>query len=460
MLSSTCRGAPLRLPAGRQGGPPLQRHGSALNNMSTFPQWMIILIVVIVLARIAVFVARRFELPTVTLQLIIGILLGPSLFNVLDNPIVVGTWGSPAPGSIHAILKIVAEIGLIQLMFLAGLGVDWHELKKVFRSFFLLGMWGFLLTAASVTILVRLFVDRWLEALAMSTIVVASSFGISFYNFKEMDLLKSRPANVVLGAAGVSGFLAVLLMIAGQAANYGMAYGLSRTVIAVSWLLGTLILFFAIAYFLISRYLKLSTRSGLQKRPKQVLVGYVLLVAALYAWASVRFGSFAAVGVASLGGALLGLSNPEAKEKIAKGLESVVASVPIGILFMVIGMGVNLRASETYAITLAVLLLAAVGSKLIGSWIAIRKEHGPAPEQALVMFGSLYQGEMGILIAAYLFSRGLVSPSEFNTAIIAVLFLTMVSPFVMRIASAESGNRPARIRAGESKKCNSFAHKS
>jgi Kef-type K+ transport system membrane component KefB len=428
--------------------------------MTTFPQWIIVLIVAIVLARISALLARRFDLPTATLQLIIGTLLGPSLFNVLGTPIILGTWGSPAPSPIHAVLKILAEIGLIQLMFVAGLDVDWHELKKVFKSSFSLGAWGFLLTAVSVTILMRLFVGQWTEALAMSAIMAASSFGISVYNLTEMKFLGSRAANVLLGAAGVCGVHAVLLMIASQAANYGMAYGVSRMLIAVPWFLAKLIMFYAIAYFLTSRFLKFSSKSGFQKRPKQTLIGYLLLVASLYAWASMHFGSFAAVGVASLGGALIGLSNPEVKEKIAKGFGSILASIPVGILFIVIGMEANLRAAERSIILLALLIGIVGGSKLMGCWVATRKGHESTRERALIMFGSLCQGEMGILIAAYLSSRGLVDPSGFNIAIIAAPLLTMISPILMKIASAELGTRAARARVGGSKKFNIFTHES
>jgi len=405
--------------------------------MVTFPQWIIVLIVVIVLARTAALLARRFNLPTATLQLIIGILLGPSLFNVLGTPMILGTWGSPAPSPLHGVLKILAEIGLIQLMFVAGLQVDWRELKKIFGSSLSLGAWGFLLTAVSVTILTRLFVGRWTESLAMSAIMVASSFGISAYNFKEMKLFGSRAGNVLLGAAALSGVLAILLMIASQATNYGVIYGVSRMMIAVSWFLAKLIMFLAIAYFLASRFLKLSSKSGFEKRPRQVLIGYLLLVAALYALASIHFGNFAAVGVASLGGALLGLSNPGVKEKIAKGFESVLASIPVGILFIVIGMEVNLRAAEISIIFLVLLIGIVSGSKLMGCWIATRKGHESPRERALIMFGGLHQGEMGILIAAYLFSRGLVDPSQFNIAIIAVVLLTIIAPIAMKVAQTK-----------------------
>jgi Kef-type K+ transport system membrane component KefB len=249
-----------------------------------------------------------------------------------------------------------------------------------------------------------------------------------------MKALGSRVAAMVSGAAILSGLLAILLMIASQATNYAATYGAFKMTIAVSWFLAKLIMFFAVAYFLTSRFLRLSSKSGLLKGPRQMLIGYLLLVAALYAWAAMHFGSFAAVGVASLGGALLGTSNRGVKERIGKGFESILASIPVGILLMVIGMEVDLKAVEGSLVLLTVLLAAVIGAKLVGVLIA-RPRNGESPsDRPLLTTGILPQGEMGVLVAAYLFSRGLVNPSSFNSAIIVVILLTMITPVVMKAA--------------------------
>jgi len=369
---------------------------------------------------------------------------------------VLGTWGSLSSGPLHGVLKILAEIGLIQLMFLAGLEVDWRELKKILKLSFFVGTWGFVLTALSVTIITRLFVDRWAEALAMSAIVSASSFGISIYCLSEMKVLGSRVGVTVSEAAILSGLLAILLMIASQATNYAATYGAFKMMVAVSWFLAKLLMFFAVAYFLTSRFLKLGTKTGFEKRPRQMLIGYLLLVAALYAWASMHFGSFTAVGVASLGGALLGISNVEVKNKIAEGFQSVLGSIPIGVLFVVIGMEVSFKGVGTSVIFPVALLGTAVVTKLIGSWIATRKGMESSRERVLVMLGALYQGEIGVLIAAYLFSRGLLIPSSFNVSIIVVIILTMLTPIAMKVAQAKFNiqlNVAPQFTGGEKRNC-------
>jgi Kef-type K+ transport system membrane component KefB len=379
------------------------------------------------------------------------------VLNLLGVPVILGTWGSPSPGPLHTVLKILAEIGLIQLMFLAGLKLDWQELKKLLKSSFSVGAWGFVFTVVSVVILTRIFVGRWSEALAVSAIVSASSFGISIYSLSEKKVLGLQAAAPVSGAAMAGGLLATLLMIVSQATNYGAIYGAFKMTVAVSWFLAKLIMFFAVAYFLASRFLRLSAKTGLQKRPRPMLVGYLLLVASLYAWAAMHFGSFAAVGVASLGGALLGISNPKVKEKIEKGFGSILASIPVGILFIVIGMEVNLRAAETPFIFLAVLLAVVVAARLIGCWVGTNKGYESSRERVLIMFGILPQGEMGVLIAAYLLSRGVLAPPSFNAAIVAVVLLAIVSPVLMRIATMGFGIPTSCAQFAGSGRSDSFA---
>jgi Kef-type K+ transport system membrane component KefB len=298
-----------------------------------------------------------------------------------------------------------------------------------------MSIWSFILAAAGIAIVARWFVDRWTEALAVSAIMAAVSFGISVYNFDEMKFLESRAAKIVLCAAVMNGLLAILLMIASQATNYAVIHGAFRMTIAVSWLLGKLIMFFAIAYYLTSRFLSSIANTGFEKRPRQTLIGYLLLVAALYAWGAMHFGSFAAVGVASLGGGLLGMSNPGLKEKIASGFGSGLASLPVGVLFVVLGMEVNFKGLEGNIIFLAMLLVTALAAKLTGGWIATRKGFESSRERAMTRVGALYPGEIGILIAAYLFSRGMVNPSQFNLTIIAVVILTMITPTLLKIAT-------------------------
>jgi len=88
-----------------------------------------------------------------------------------------------------------------------------------------------------------------------------------------------------------------------------------------------------------------------------------------------------------------------------------------------------------------------VMAKLIGSWMATRKEFDSLRERILIGFGTLPQGEMGVLVAAYLFSRGMVSPPSFNSVILLVIVLTMIVPILMKVL----GRLPFQERAATQK---------
>ena len=403
--------------------------------MQELTQLTLFLILIILLSRAAVLLSRRIVLPAIAIQLLFGILIGPSLFNLLEVPVVLGTWGSTPPTFLHSVLKILGEIGLIQLMFLAGLHTDWPKLKANFSFISRVSLWSFLLTSIGIVLLSVWFVDRWPEAMALSAILAASSFGITIHNLKEMEMLDSEVGNLVSGAAIGSGLLSVLLMIASHTANYSLQFGVFKGIVAVSWFVGKLVMFFAISYFLTSRFLNRIGKAGFDKRPRQTLIGYLLLAAALYAWGAMHFGSFAAVSVASLGGALLGISDLGLKEKMTKGFGSVPVSLPIGVLGVILGMEVNLKEIGGHLLFFIMLLATVFGTKWMGVRIATRTGLGSSRDRWSLLFGGLHQGELGMLIAAYLFSRGLLNPSQFNVAISLIVILTMLTPILLKTAS-------------------------
>lgn len=409
--------------------------------MEKFTHLIIFLASLIILAKVTALLSRRLGVPSVSAQLLVGICLGPSLLNLLETPVILGTWGSISSTILHSGMKIFAEIGLIQLMFLAGLQTDWNQLRTKAKMMFSTGIWGFTLTAVAAVFVARLFTDRWAESLAVSAIVASSSFGISAYNLNEMKLQETKASGISMGAAIISGSLAILLMIASLDTNYAASFGGFKAAIAVLWFVGKLVMFFAITYFLTSRFLKLASRTGVKKRPHQMLIGYLLLVAAIYAWAAIHFGSFAAIAVASMGGALLGISPFEMKEKIGKGFGTGPVSLLMGVLFVAFGMEINLRGVWEQGLFLIVLLMTVAASKLIGVWVSSRKDSESLPERLLIMSETLPQGEVGMLIAAYMFSRGLVNPLQFNLSITIVVVLTMVAPIMMRVVLKRSLQR-------------------
>lgn len=418
--------------------------------MRDFIQLTILIIAIVLLARLSSLVSRRVGIPVVTIQLLLGVLLGPSVLNLTGSPIILGTRGTPSRDPMHDVLMILAEVGLVQLMFLVGLKADWPGIKGMLKPVFSVGGYCFVLAAAAVTTLAVFFVDRWPEALAVGAILGASSFGMTVYSLTQIRLTESPFATVTEGASALAGFLAVLLMIATLAANYVLMFGSLNMTIAVAWFMGKLIMFFAVAYFLLSRFLGRGA-GHFDKRPRQMLIGYLLLMAALYAWASLHFGSFAAAMLASLGGALLSVSSLALKDKVAEGLQSSMVSIPIGIFLILAGMEVNFREVGPHFIFSILIFAMSVGAKLLGGWWGTKDLLDSSRYKIRVITGIVPPGEMGILIAAYLFSRGLVTPSNFNITVSMVVILTVISTALVKIIpSEETRGQGFRVLRGQS----------
>ena len=112
-----------------------------------------------------------------------------------------------------------------------------------------------------------------------------------------------------------------------------------------------------------------------------------------------------------------------------------------------------MKGVEGQAIFLIVLLTTVIGLKLVGVWISIRKVSESSNERLLIMIGTLPQGEVGMVIASYLFSRGLVNPPQFNLLVTLVVVLTMIAPIMMRAVMKKSlrrmGSSPVITEDGE-----------
>ena len=91
--------------------------------MSTLPQILLGVAMIIVAAKLAGTLTARIGLPLVLGELLAGVILGPTLLNIWGFP-----WFHPSAAagsvSVAAVFKILAEIGVVLLMFLAGLETD------------------------------------------------------------------------------------------------------------------------------------------------------------------------------------------------------------------------------------------------------------------------------------------------------------------------------------------------
>lgn len=169
-------------------------------------QILLPLALVFCLAKFLGLVARKLAMPQVVGQILAGLLLGPCVFNMIDI-------SSPQYG---LSIRSIAEIGVIMLMFSAGLGTDLKELLKVGPVAFVVALAGvFVPLGAGAGIYYLFGFDhgaKFFEALVIGTILSATSVSITVQALKELGYLRTKVGNTILSAAIIDDVIGIIVL--------------------------------------------------------------------------------------------------------------------------------------------------------------------------------------------------------------------------------------------------------
>ena len=173
--------------------------------MELLLQFTLALAIVVVAAKASGYLSGRLGQPAVLGELLIGLLLGPTLLDMLNWPLL----GS---GHLEETFHQLSHLGVLLLMFVAGLEVDLKAMLQTGRPAVLAGSLG-VITPVLLGALVALpFGFGLQESLAIGLILAATSVSISAQTLMELGVLRSRVGLALLGAAVVDDVLAILLL--------------------------------------------------------------------------------------------------------------------------------------------------------------------------------------------------------------------------------------------------------
>src|SRR6266850_4333580 len=410
------------------------------DKMSHLLQILLLLSLVIAAAKIAGAAATRVGQPAVFGELLVGLLLGPTVLNVLTWP-PFATAATPTAGAAQVpllgLVNDLADVGVILLMLVAGLETDLNQMRTVGTAAFwsatggvVLPMIGGVLTAAAFGMPVF-----W-TGVFVGTILTATSVSISAQVLMELGVLRSKEGATILGAAVIDDVmgLIVLSVVVAFAQASGAGSALQMVVI-----LGRMLLFFSGA-ILVARYFERIAAWGDSLGVSQGLLATVTLLAFLYAWAAEYVGGVAAITGSYLAGVLL--TRTSFKKRIDEGVHPLTYSLLVPVFFISIGLRANGRELGPHAAFTIVLLLVAIVGKVIGCG-ALARICGFSNREALrVGVGMISRGEVGLIVAGYGLSHGVIGQDVFSAAVIMVLATTMITPPLLRLLYPKVGKRP------------------
>lgn len=396
--------------------------------MSETLQLILALALVIFAAKAGGFVATRIKQPAVLGELLVGLLLGPSLINLFHI-------GPFAGGHTQDVIYELAEIGVIFLMFVAGLEVDVEEMLKSGKVALLAGNLGVVVPLVFGTLLALGFQLELYSAIFVGMILTATSVSISAQTLLELGVLKSKEGLALLGAAVVDDVVAILaLSVFLAVAGIGDA---SRPL----WLVIVLmIVFFIVAILLASRFFAPLTRR-IEKLPiSEGLLAFVIVITLLLAWAAEVVGGVAAITGAFIAGVFFGRTN--FREEIERGMHTITYSFFVPIFLVSIGLRANLwDINATGFLFLAALIVVAVLSKVIGGGVGARLGGFDNLASFRVGLGMVSRGEVGLIITTIGLNAGLVTTEEYSQVVIMVLVTTLITPLLLRWAYSLSNRK-------------------
>lgn len=377
-----------------------------------------LLFVAIILLSTKIFslLSQKVNMPQVVGALLVGVLLGPSCLNILHET---------------DFLTKSAEIGVIFLMFLAGLDTDFDDLKATGKSSVIIAFVGVLIPLGSGFLTYYLFFHGqrpdtmiFLESAFVGIVLTATSVSITVETLREMGKLKGKMGTSILGAAVIDDILGIIAL---TVITSFTVPGVDIMVVLLKILL--FFVFIAVCGFFVFRlFRKLEIVYGTKRRVAIYAVAFCLLLSYI---SEVYFGVADITGAYFAGLILCNVT--ETKSYIASkiNITSYMFFTPIffasiGIKTVITGMS-----QELILFTLA-LLIVAILSKIVGCGLGAKICGFSNMDSLAIGVGMISRGEVALIVAQKGEQAGLISPTLFPAIVLVVIVTTLITPILLK----------------------------
>ncbi len=381
------------------------------------------LLIILLSARVFAELAIRLKSPSVIGELFAGIVIGPSLFG----------WIEPVES-----LRLMAEIGVILLLFEVGLSTDLKRLIRSGAKSATVAILGFITPLLfGFGIAYWIFDLSLLVSLFIGGTLTATSIGITVRVLTDLKLNHSHQGQIVLGAAVLDDVLGVMLL--------ALLYEFS-TGGGVNWVNVAKVLVFVSSFFILAPMLaKLMSIAIKHVHSNSEINGLIptsiVSLVLFFAWLAHAVGAPELLGGFAAGLALsrrfflpLGM-NLQKDEGFAKTIEQQMQPIIrlfTPIFFVVVGLSINLReidwSSSHVWIFSSVLLVAAILGKLIGSFF-IRESFA---SRVMIGMSMVPRGEVGLIFVELGRFSGIFNNEIHAAMVIVIVLTTVIPPFAMK----------------------------
>ena len=370
---------------------------------------------------------KKFKMPQVVGALMAGIILGPAMFDILHET---------------EFINQMAALGVIVLMFTAGLETDLKELKRTGKASAIIALLGVIVPLIGGFVVAYVFNSGELSHASTSTllqnifigvILTATSVSITVETLKELGKLNTKAGNTILGAALIDDILGVIALT--------IVTSLADSSVHIGIVLLKIVLFFVFSIsigYLFYMFFKKWVQMYNKDKRRFVIVAFVFCL--LLSFAAEEF-----FGVADITGAFIAgliISNTERTKYINSRFETLSYILLSPIFFASIGIKVELsNMSSIIVIFTLILLVISIASKIIGCFLGAKICKYNNDEAIQIGVGMISRGEVALIVANKGIAVGLMNPAFLAPVVIVVVLTTVITPILLKVVFKKDENQ-------------------
>ncbi|WP_433771824.1 cation:proton antiporter [Bacillus wiedmannii] len=349
----------------------------------------------------------RLGQPSVLGKLIVGIVIGPAVLGWIEN---------------SELLTQLSNVGVILLMFMAGLETDLEELNANRNSSLAVALGGIVLPFVGGYVSGLVMGMEQGNAVFLGLLLCATSVSISVQTLRDLGKMKTRESTTMLGAAVFDDILVVILLA------FAMSF-LGTDDVNLAMVILKKVVFFASIILIGWKGVPAIMRWLSPLRVSESIVSAALIICFSFAYFGELLGIAGIIGAFAAG---IAISQTNYKHEVEKKVEPIAYAMFVPIFFVSIGMNITFDGIGDQVWFILALTIIAVLTKLIGCGFGARITGFDAKSSAIIGAGMVSRGEVALIIAGTGLSSGLLAQDYFTAIVIVVILTTMITPPMLK----------------------------
>lgn len=363
---------------------------------------LLVMILVLFGTKVAGTLSVRLKQPAVLGKLLVGILLGPAMLHVIEP---------------SEFIELFSSIGVLLLMFLAGLETDATQLKENWKPSFFVALFGILLPFVGGWLVAYWVGFTMIGAIFLGVLFSATSVSITVQVLKELEVMHTKEATTILGAAVVDDILVVTLL--------AFVLSMAGESVSISGMLLKKVLFF-VGIYVMGKYLVAPFLTWMHRfKVTQPLAAGSLIVCFFFALFGEALGMEGIIGTFLAG--LVIAQTPYQHEVEAK-IDPIANALFVPFFYISVGLNIQFVGIADQWLFIVVATLIGLVTKLFGGYLGARITGFSKASSLSVGSGMISRGEVALIIGAIGLSGGLIPQNYYTSIILAVLLTTLLAP--------------------------------